>query len=111
MRFVLASLLVLAACGGHGEGEIDDVIGAPCVSDRDCDTRCYIDGDDYPGGFCSQSCQSDDDCPADTYCIAEDGGVCLFACPAFDCSRLGNGWECRDRDRVSGGQIHVCFGN
>jgi hypothetical protein len=41
----------------------------------------------------------------------EDGGVCLFACPAFDCSRLGNGWECRDRDRVSGGQIHVCFGN
>jgi hypothetical protein len=111
MRFVLASLLLLAACGGHDEGEIDDVIGSPCVSDRDCDTRCYIDSSDYPGGFCSISCQSDQDCPADTFCMEKSGGVCLFACPAFDCSRLGTGWECKDKSRIAGGSITVCVGD
>jgi len=111
MRFVLTSLFLLAACGGHDEGSIDDVVGSPCASDRDCDSRCYIDPNDYPGGFCSMSCQSDDDCPADTFCIEKDGGVCLFACPAFECARLGNGWECKDKGRISGGSITVCIGD
>ena len=111
MRFVFASLLVLAACGGHGEGDIDETIGAPCTSDRECDARCYLDNGDYPGGFCSMSCQSDNDCPADTYCIQKDGGVCLFSCPAFDCGRLGNNWGCHEKDRVSGGKTTVCIGN
>lgn len=106
-----AFVLVLAGCGGHGTGDIDDVVGAACTSDRDCADRCYLDVQDYPGGFCSIACQSDRDCPVDTYCIAEDGGVCLFACPAFDCDRLGPGWRCRSRDRAGGGSTSVCFGD
>src|SRR5512143_2275858 len=102
MRFLaLSGLLLFAACGGHDVGGIDDVIGAGCSSDRDCDTRCYIDND-FPGGFCSVPCQSDNDCPSDTYCMSTNGGMCLFSCGTnggFDCSRLGPGWTCRDRDR------------
>jgi hypothetical protein len=99
----------LVACGGHDEGSIDDVIGSSCTSDRDCDTRCYLGGD-FPGGFCSVPCQTDLDCPADAYCIAESDGVCMFACPAFDCFRLGPGWACRDKDHQSGGTVNVCSG-
>jgi hypothetical protein len=112
MRSVLISTaLFLAACGGHSEGQIDNVIGSPCASDRDCDSRCYIDTGDFPGGFCSISCQTDNDCPGDTYCMSKSGGVCLFACPAFDCSRLGTGWGCHDEDRKNGGKQQVCIGN
>ena len=107
--FVLLCALFVAACGGHDAGEIDDVIGAMCSTDRDCDSRCYSGGD-FPGGFCSIPCASDNDCPSDTFCMSESDGVCMYACPEFDCSRLGNGWECRDRDRQNGGRVTVCSG-
>ena len=105
---VILTALLVAACG-HDEGDIDDVVGAACSSDRQCDTRCFIGGD-FPGGFCSLSCATDNDCPGDTYCMQEAGGVCMFACPAFDCQRLGPGWSCHDRDRLNGGKINVCSG-
>lgn len=111
MRFFVASCVVwLVACGGHHDGGIDNTIGATCVSDRNCDDRCYMGGD-FPGGFCSISCTSDHDCPSDTYCMSAADGVCLFACPAFDCSRLGPGWVCRERGRIGGGTINVCSGD
>lgn len=113
--FVIASLLLLvgtvSGCGGHGEGDIDEVIGASCASDRDCDARCYLDPGDFPGGICSLPCRSDNDCPSDTFCMKKADGVCLFACPAFDCSRLGAGWKCRDKERENGGMISVCIGD
>ena len=108
--FVLLCVLCVAACGGHDAGDIDDVIGATCATDRDCEARCYLGGD-FPGGFCSLPCESDNDCPPDTYCMSESGGVCMFACPAFDCGRLGEGWECRGESRKNGGSIDVCSGD
>jgi hypothetical protein len=113
--FVIASLLLLVGtvtgCGGHGEGDIDNVIGQSCTSDRDCDARCYMDPGDFPGGICSLPCSSDNDCPSDTYCMKKSEGVCLFACPEFDCSRLGAGWSCRDKERLNGGTVSVCIGD
>jgi len=110
-RVLLASLLSVAACGGHDLGSIDDTVGASCTSDRACADRCYQDnGDKFPGGFCSLACLSDNDCPTDTYCIKDAGGVCMFACPAFDCSRLGAGYACRDKDSMTGGKVNVCIG-
>jgi hypothetical protein len=107
--FAVAIASVASACG-RDAGDIDESIGASCASDRDCDTRCYIDND-FPQGFCSQPCASDQDCPGDAFCIDTNGGVCMFACPEFDCSRLGAGWTCRNRDRPSGGEIRVCSGD
>jgi hypothetical protein len=108
LAFICA--LFVAACGGHELGEIDDVVGSSCATDRDCDSRCYR-GDDFPGGFCSLPCASDNDCPGDTFCMSESGGVCMFACPAFDCRRLGSDWECRDKSRQNGGRANVCSGD
>lgn len=107
--FVILCALALAACG-HGEGDIDEVVGDACTSDRQCEQRCFLGGD-FPGGFCSLTCDSDNDCPSDTFCMSESGGVCMFACPGFDCSRLGAGWACREESRKNGGSITVCSGD
>jgi serine protease len=106
MRFLVLAF-ALAACTSHGA--IDEVIGAGCTKDTDCANRCYT-GPGFPGGFCSESCTSDADCPGDAVCATENGGVCLFACPPFDCGRLGGGWHCADKDRAGGGKASVCTG-
>ena len=110
-RLVLLFALVLTACGGHGTGNIDDTVGAACTGDRQCADRCFLDGNDkFPGGFCSLTCVTDRDCPNDTYCVTAAGGVCLFACPAFNCSRLGAGYVCEVHDDTSGAKVSVCIG-
>jgi hypothetical protein len=107
---VLCALAFAGGChSGHDVGGIDPIIGATCVTDRDCDDRCY-QGGDFPGSFCSQSCIDDRDCPLDSACVATMGGVCMFTCPDFDCHRLGAGWECHDKDRAGGGKTNVCSG-
>jgi hypothetical protein len=110
MRNASVLVLMLVIGCGRDDGDIDDTIGSRCASDRDCDERCFM-GADFPGGFCSLPCLSDNDCPGDTFCIDEGGGSCMFACPGFDCSRLGAGWTCRDEDRISGGSVNVCSGD
>lgn len=105
----LLAMLVFAACG-HSSGDIDNLVGTACSRDADCARQCYVGGA-YPGGFCSVPCASDADCPGDTVCIDKSGGVCLFACPQFDCSRLGPGWRCNNKDLVSGGSENVCVGD
>ena len=110
--FLLAVALVVGCHSGHDLGIIDTTIGAACSSDRDCSDRCYLDNNDhFPGGLCSVPCSSDRDCPVDTACIDFDGGVCMFTCPGFNCSQLGAGWSCHDRDRTGGGgKSNVCSG-
>lgn len=107
--FVIVGALVIAACGGHDPGDIDEVVGATCASDRECEVRCYLGGA-FPDGFCSLPCESDNECPVDTHCMSESGGVCMFTCPELNCDRLGPGWECRDKSRKNGGNISVCSG-
>src|SRR5512146_2206528 len=99
-----ALVLVLGCHSGHDVGSIDPTIGAACTSDGNCDDRCFQHNNDhFPGRLCSLPCLGDRDCPLDTVCIDLQGGVCLFTCPAFDCSRLGAGWSCPDHDLVGGG--------
>lgn len=109
MRSLLL-FFVLAACG-HDADDIDSLVGSRCESDRDCDEQCLLDSGDFPGGFCTVGCDTDNDCPAGTLCMSTNGGVCLYACPDFDCDRLGPGWGCRARSRESGGDANVCHGD
>lgn len=109
MRFLLLALLV--GCTGHSSGSIDQVVGAACAADRDCANRCFLDSQDFPGGFCSNACTSDADCPGDTVCVGQAGGVCLFTCPPMDCNSLGPRWHCSDKDLVGGGKASVCTGD
>jgi len=82
-----------------------------CTSDDDCAAGKVCD---LATGECGDpngnGCTSDNDCPTDTLCVAIDGGVCLFACPAFDCTRLGPTWECNGKEHVDGNTVEVCTG-
>ncbi|HWM85555.1 MAG TPA: hypothetical protein VNO33_06950 [Kofleriaceae bacterium] len=85
-------------------------LGARCDSLDECAERC-LDGARYPGGFCSVSCDGDDDCPDRASCADLEGGVCLYACDdATDCEFLGPGWQCRAEPGTGAGQVMVCVG-
>ncbi|MCG8420406.1 MAG: hypothetical protein MJE77_20935 [Proteobacteria bacterium] len=88
-------------------------IGARCQGHDDCDEMC-LSGDDYPDGFCSQSCDKSGDCAGDAICVDIDQGVCLFSCQsAADCEFLGPGWTCQAKPSRPAGdtEVNVCVGD
>jgi hypothetical protein len=115
--YMLALVTLAAGCGAssvgdHATGTTDEVIGDPCVSNQDCYAQCLPPSNETPGGFCTVPCQTSADCPSDSACVDKGGGVCMLVCPPFDCSFLGAGYQCRDKDlHGSGGKINVCTGD
>jgi len=79
----------------------------------DCDDRCLTPSDDWPGGFCTVTCDDDGDCPGDTACIDEgNGGVCAYTCRDDQfCAFLG-AYQCKERDAHpdNGTTVTVCRG-
>ena len=85
-------------------------LGARCDDRTECEDRC-LPPVDYPGGFCTASCERPTDCLSESACADLEGGVCLFRCnePA-DCAFLGLDWTCssvaaRGMDDV---EVSVC---
>jgi hypothetical protein len=114
MRMVLvgsALAMVLAACQSS---DVSRAVGARCDRSVDCDDRCLGPSGDWPGGFCTIDCDSDDDCDIDAACIDEEGGgVCAFTCTLdAGCDFLGAGYTCKERDGHPAGapQVTVCRG-
>ena len=107
----LLGLWVGASCGhGGGCGGVgfdSDLVGGPCLDDRDCMDRC-LRGGDYPDGTCTVSCSDDVDCPDSTWCVDKAGGVCLLGCGRDDDCRPG--YDCKDVKREhGGGDAAVCI--
>jgi len=109
MRFVLV-LGLIAACQSS---DVSREVGARCDSNADCDQKCETPGTAWPGGFCTELCDSDANCPENTRCIDEDGGVCEFTCAADpDCVVLGTGYTCKQLDSHGGGaKVNACRGD
>jgi hypothetical protein len=112
MRIAVTGALVGALLAACTSSDVSRRIGARCETSDDCDQRCLPSGIDYPGGFCSITCASKDDCPGDTTCGDVDGGVCLFECAADgQCAFLGADWKCTQVDLRGGGiKVNVCRG-
>ncbi|MBA3504017.1 MAG: hypothetical protein M4D80_12555 [Myxococcota bacterium] len=104
----ILSMVFAFACGGDGGvGREGSLVGGSCASSGDCEFRCQI-GDDFPQGTCVKPCNTDSDCPDDTFCINTDGGICLLGCsqPA-DCR---GGYNCEGKEnRGHGGDSLVCI--
>lgn len=107
-RIALAAL-ALAACQSS---DVSRSLGARCDVTSDCDQKCLAPSGDWPGGFCTTACMTDEECGDRATCIAEDGGMCAFSCSGDpDCAFLGEGYTCklvvRQEDRS---MVGVCRG-
>lgn len=107
VRLVVIAL-VLAGCA---DSEVSRQLGARCDDSSECDDRCLLPEDNWPGGMCTVSCDDDGDCPEDAACV-EDDGACLYTCDdADDCRFLGTGWTCGTRiGRPGPDGVMVCVG-
>ena len=108
MRFVLV-LGLIAACQSS---DVSRAVGARCDSNADCDQKCETPSTAWPGGFCTVLCDSNANCPDNTVCVDEDGGICVFTCAADpDCTFLG-AYSCKQLDSRGGGaKVNACRGN
>jgi hypothetical protein len=105
-------MLLLWVMVGCSDSLEDKVVGARCTQNSDCRFMCQTPSPEFPDGFCTVHCSDDTQCPRGTFCMTNAGGVCLFPCGNdVDCAFLGPGWQCKDKDRASGGHRPVCIGN
>jgi hypothetical protein len=105
----IAVLLALVACQSS---EVSRKLGARCDVNADCAQTC-LPIPDWPGGFCTTSCDSDANCESDAACIDENGGVCAFGCISdASCTFLGAGYTCQSIDAHPNGgtKVMVCHG-
>jgi hypothetical protein len=110
MRYAIVALALLAACQSS---DVSREVGARCDRSSECDEQCLTPSNDWPGGFCTISCDSDASCPADTACVDEGGGTaCVYTCATDPgCAFLGPGYLCKERDHHGdGGKVNVCRG-
>ena len=106
---VLAFSLFGGACVS-GVGPNGGVVGSTCSQNSQCANECITGDNHYPGGYCTVPCVNDSQCPANTACIDDHGGICAFACRTNDdCAPFGRGFVCdaRDRHGAAGGTL-VC---
>jgi hypothetical protein len=107
-------VLLLALVGGcQASSNVSRSLGARCDRSTECDDRCLAPSMEWPGGFCTVDCDSDSVCGDDGACIDESGGgVCAFTCTDDrQCTFLGTGYVCRERDAHGlGAKVMVCRG-
>jgi hypothetical protein len=108
LRFLL---LFVCACSSS---DVSRSVGARCDLSSECEDRCLAPSIDWPGGFCTLTCDADNDCPDDTACVIEgDSGICAFICTAsLGCTFLGEGYDCVEvpRQMQNGSPAKVCRG-
>lgn len=108
MRYLVLAI-ALAACQNL---DVSRDVGARCDLASDCNERCLTPTAEWPGGFCTITCDTAASCPSGSTCIAEQGGVCVFKCVGDgDCTFLGTGYHCVAVDSHGAGtKVQVCTG-
>jgi hypothetical protein len=110
LGLALAAAAAAVACGGD---PVSRTLGARCDLSSECDERCLAPGTEYPGGFCTVSCDGTSDCPGGAACVDDGagGGICLSRClDDPDCAFLGTGWTCQELDQRPMGTVKICRG-
>ncbi len=88
----LALVVLLGACQSS---DVSRELGAECTTPKDCDAVCAT-GAAWPDGMCTSSCTTDADCPDETACVADQGGICAYKCSTDEnCAFLGTSWSCK----------------
>jgi hypothetical protein len=81
-RFVVASMMVLGACG--------PAVSDPCETDRQCGANLTCDTT-YPEGYCTRTPCRPGECPAEAVCVdfGADVRACMRTCALDDECREG----------------------
>jgi len=112
-KFLMAGSFTAAllALGCSSEvGNEGDRVGGPCVVSGECyiDSVC-LTGDAWPGGYCAEGCDSDEDCPEGSQCTEEEGGVCVVTCASDAECRSEEGYACMELEaRGAAGTVMGC---
>lgn len=107
LSFALALLALAAGCSSGTVGHNGDVVGGPCSASGGCaDGSECLTSSMYPGGTCSVSCTTQDDCPSGSTCVTEGGGRCVLPCSASSDCR--DGYGCTERSTPDGHAM-VCI--
>jgi len=104
---------VLALLISCSSSDVSRRLGAQCDTRDDCEERCERGGE-YPDGFCTTACETDNDCDPSARCVDKEGGICLYGCEATpDCDFLGTGWSCDTEDlrENSDMEVLICIGD
>lgn len=102
---------IIALAIGCQSSDVSRSIGARCERNADCDELCLTTG--WPGGFCTISCDTNDECGEGAACVEEGGtGICAFTCSGDpSCTFLNGGYTCMPIDGHTGGlKVMVCHG-
>ncbi len=105
--------ILLLALVGCQSSDVSRSLGARCDLNSDCDQKCLGPDGDWPGGFCTTVCDTNDQCGGGGVCIEEQGGgLCAFSCSVDDqCLFLGSGYTCMAVDGHTGGRkVMACRG-
>ncbi|HJL18689.1 MAG TPA: hypothetical protein RMH99_23710 [Sandaracinaceae bacterium LLY-WYZ-13_1] len=110
-RMAFSFLVALTALGCANEvGNDGDRVGGACVVSGECyiDSRC-LTTTEWPGGYCAQSCDSDEGCPDGSVCTEEEGGICVVSCAGDTECRSEEGYTCMELEaRGAGGTVMGC---
>lgn len=90
--------LVVAGCGGE-----DSKFGQRCSTNAACGEGGFCcEARECPGGFCTETCETDDECAAGNACvqISTRDKVCLRGCTSIEDCDLGTSLECIEIDTV-----------
>ena len=97
---VIASVLfAVAACGGHGDGDIDEVVGAACTSDRDV-TRGATSTTKTSRAASAASRVRPTTTARSTPTACRLPAACASTRVRRSSARLGPAWTCRDKSRA-----------
>ena len=112
MRRVAFALALIVASACSPSSPVSRELGAICDSNDECADRCLGPSPDWPDGFCTLDCDTDDDCTDGGTCIDEGGGgACAFSCvDDRDCLFL-DAYSCKERDAHGAtAKVMVCRG-
>ena len=86
----LMCLSLMISCSDE-VGTAGDLVGGACDVHGDCLERC-VRGDAFPDGMCTLNCRDQHDCPLDSVCVENSGGICILLC--LDHGDCRHGYEC-----------------
>lgn len=113
MLWTVSFLVIAAAVGGCGSevGNDGDVVGGGCVVSSECAPQSVCrTGESWPGGYCANGCDSDEDCLDGSRCVAEEGGICVVECASdAECRSEDESYACLTRNaRGAAGTVMAC---